>query len=80
MFILKDIKNIGLVEIKEIEDILENYFFINLDYIKMVMKGNVYFLNKVLVYILDIDELIDDVLDFFEICEFNYFCMLDEIE
>ena len=73
-------KNIGLVEIKEIEDIPENYSAANLDYIKMAMKGNVYPPNKVLVYTLDTDESIDDALDFLETCEFNYLCMPDETE
>ncbi|HBG1040834.1 TPA: phage tail sheath subtilisin-like domain-containing protein [Clostridioides difficile] len=78
--ILKDTKNIGLVEIKEMEDIPENYSATNLDYIKMAMKGNVYPPNKVLVYTLDTDESIDDALDFLETCEFNYLCMPDETE
>ncbi|MGO0861652.1 phage tail sheath subtilisin-like domain-containing protein, partial [Clostridioides difficile] len=78
--ILKDTKNIGLVEIKEIEDIPENYSPTNLDYIKMAMKGNAYPPNKILVYTLDTDELIDDALDFLETCEFNYLCMPEETE
>ncbi|MFL8801388.1 MULTISPECIES: phage tail sheath subtilisin-like domain-containing protein [unclassified Clostridioides] len=78
--ILKDTKNTGLIEIQEIEDIPNGYSADNLNYIKMAMRGNIYPPNKILVYALDVDESIDDALDFLETCEFNYLCMPEETE